>query len=209
MNIQRNKIVDDVASTDVSLSMAHSPVVIQTWPAAGGGLQVCTSLPTFGNHPAAARQSHPNVFIRVGWDSSIRISVPYVLLEESGAAHIAYIVAEELDLQLDRIHVEGGLNGHPQDREEAASTVSDFDIEFAAGDYLRAAAAVIHAMLIAAAAEIWGVPRGECHSWNGLVVHTPTNRHLHYGALSSNAALQRFPRRATLRNGRHFVINRS
>jgi len=167
------------------------------------------TLPTFGVHPVAAHQSRPNVFIRVDWDSSIRVSVPYVLLEKSGAAHIAYVVAEELDLPLDRVHAEGGWHGHLRDTAAAAPAVSDFDIEFAAGHYLRAAASVIHAMLMTAATRIWNASSCECRSWNGLVIHTPTNRHLHYGALSSNAALQRFPQQVTLRCGRRFVINPS
>ena len=189
MALQRNRITSDLASKGMSLYTAQSATGVWLWPSADGGLQIFMSLPLFGGNPAEGLQSHPNVFIHVAWDSSIRISLPYVLLEESGAAHIAYIVANELDLQLDRIHVEGSLNRQRLDTATTPS-VSDFDIENAAGDQFRAAATLLHEMLVAAAAQIWDVKKGECRAWNGLVIHTPTRRHLHYGALSRDAMMQ-------------------
>lgn len=187
--LQRNRIASDLASKGMPLCTAQSATGVRLWPSADGGLRIFMSLPLFGGNPAEGLQAHPNVFIHVAWDSSIRIFLPYVLLEESGAAHIAYIVANGLDLQLDRIHVEGGLNRRLLDTATPPS-VSDFDIENAAGDQFRAAATLLHEMLIAAAAEVWNVKKRECHAWNGLVIHTPTSRHLHYGALSRDAVMQ-------------------
>ena len=63
-------------------------------------------------------------------------------------------------------------------------------------------------MLVAAAAETWGVTPAECSTASGVVQHRPSGRKLGYGALAGKAASLPVPDLATLRlkNPKEFKI---
>jgi isoquinoline 1-oxidoreductase beta subunit len=54
--------------------------------------------------------------------------------------------------------------------------------------YLQQAGASARARLVAAAAQQWGVPAGECRAENGTVVHQASGRRVQYGAVAAAAA---------------------
>src|SRR5882672_5695289 len=63
-------------------------------------------------------------------------------------------------------------------------------------------------MLVAAAAQSWGVPPEECQSEAGVVSHQKTGRSLTYGALAAKAATLPVPDLAsvTLKDPKNFKI---
>jgi len=64
---------------------------------------------------------------------------------------------------------------------------------------LRIAGATARGMLIAAAAQRWGVPEGECRGDAGIVRHLGSEHRLTYGALAAEAAGLRPPKRPNLK----------
>ena len=53
---------------------------------------------------------------------------------------------------------------------------------------MRQIGGAVRGMLIAAAAQNWGVPAAECSTTPGRVVHTPSSRSTAYGELAAKAA---------------------
>jgi isoquinoline 1-oxidoreductase beta subunit len=64
---------------------------------------------------------------------------------------------------------------------------------------LGEAGATARVMLIAAAAERWGVDPRSCHTRDGEVIHTPTWRKLRYGELALDAAYMLIPNEVELK----------
>ncbi len=60
---------------------------------------------------------------------------------------------------------------------------------------LRRAGAAARAMLVAAAAERWGVDEGDCSTAGGAVLHAASGRRLQYGELAQDAARRPVPGR--------------
>ena len=72
-------------------------------------------------------------------------------------------------------------------------TGGSFSIRGVGQRSIRTAGAAAREMLIAAAAEQWGVPAEEITTANSMVHHTPSNRSATYGALAEAAAEQPVP----------------
>src|SRR6185437_10181427 len=73
-------------------------------------------------------------------------------------------------------------------------------------DTLRKAGATARGMLVAAAAQQWGVDASACRTEMGAVIHTATGRTLRYGALVSRAAALPAPSDPPLKNPAEFRI---
>ena len=71
---------------------------------------------------------------------------------------------------------------------------------------LREAGAAARAMLVAAAAESWGVPLSECQAEQGLVKHLTSGRQARFGSLAAAAARQPVPRRVLLKEPAEFRL---
>src|SRR3989441_4570875 len=71
---------------------------------------------------------------------------------------------------------------------------------------LRKAGAAAREMLLAAAAETWGVDKSTCRAEKGAVIHTPTNRRLTYGKLVAKAATVPLPHDVPLKDAKDWKI---
>ena len=71
---------------------------------------------------------------------------------------------------------------------------------------LRKAGAVGRHLLVAAAAQTWGVDPASCRARKGVVTHTPTGRTLAYGALADKAATLPVPAEVTLKDPKDFIL---
>jgi isoquinoline 1-oxidoreductase beta subunit len=164
---------------------------------AGGGLTLAFCLGH--SQPVGAQSSpqffEPNVFLRIFPDGRILILNKSPEIGQGIKTAFPMIVAEELDA--DWADVEVG---------QAPIDEAVYGLQSAGGsrsiptsyDQLRRAGAVGRAMLIAAAAEQWGVSADECSSGSSKVVHTRTGRQLGYGELATRAAAQPVPDAATI-----------
>ena len=71
---------------------------------------------------------------------------------------------------------------------------------------MRHAGAAARAMLVAAAAQRWGVEAKECRTEGGAVQHAASGRRLGYGALAAQAAALPPPARVALKDPREFRL---
>jgi isoquinoline 1-oxidoreductase beta subunit len=71
---------------------------------------------------------------------------------------------------------------------------------------LRESGAAARMMLVAAAAQTWGVPESSCSTDQGEVIHAASGRRLAYGALVDKAAALPVPTSVTLKAPGHFKV---
>jgi isoquinoline 1-oxidoreductase beta subunit len=71
---------------------------------------------------------------------------------------------------------------------------------------LRSAGASAREMLVAAAAQGWGVAAAECRAANGAITHAPSGRRTTYGRVAAAAAKLEAPKKAALRQASDWKI---
>ena len=192
---------------------SSSPVVdrrqfIKVSALAGGGLLVGTYL-RFGNSvayaattSAAADTFAPNAFISIAPSGAVSIIAPNSEMGQGIKTGLPMIVAEELDVAWQDVTiVQGDLNPAygRQSSVGSGSTIANFMP-------LRTAGATARAMLIAAAAQTWGVPESECTTDRSTVVHAGSKRRAKYGDLVAKAATLTPPANAPLKDPKDFKL---
>ncbi len=71
---------------------------------------------------------------------------------------------------------------------------------------MREAGASARAMLVAAAAQDWGVPAADCKAQKGRVLHAATQRSASFGELAARAATQALPDQPVLKTAAQFSL---
>jgi len=128
-------------------------------------------------------------WIRVGADDAVTITVSKSEMGQGVRTSLAMIVAEELDADWSKVRVHQAPAGtaYGSQTTVGSSSVSSMWTP------LRTAGATARAMLVAAAAQTWGVAADACRTEPGAVVHPPSARRLTYGALAEAASKQPVP----------------
>ena len=155
---------------------------------AAGGFLITLSLPSCRAGPSADRSPRPfapNPFLRIEPDGTVTIWAKNPDMGEGVKTSLPMIVAEELGADWSRVRVAqadldrsryGGQGSGGSD-----GITSDWD-------NLRKAGAVARGMLIAAAADRWGVAADSCRARAGSVVHAASGRSLPFGELAGPAS---------------------
>jgi isoquinoline 1-oxidoreductase beta subunit len=126
----------------------------------------------------------PGVFVRIGNDGSVTITIHRSEMGQGVRTALAMILAEELDADWKAIHV------------EQADADASFGDQITGGSVsimmcygtLRTAGAVARDMLVSAAAQIWAIDKEKCLTENGTVINPDTQEKLSYGYLVPLAA---------------------
>jgi isoquinoline 1-oxidoreductase subunit beta len=163
---------------------------LKTSLAGATGLIVGFYLP--GKRELLAAEAAPadmNAFIHVSPDNVVTIMVSKSEMGQGVATSLPMLAAEELECDWRKIQFEFA---------PAARVYFDpaFGMQGTGGstsihsswEPLRKAGASAREMLIAAAAQKWGVDKSECRAENGEVVHMSTKRRATYGSLAEAAA---------------------
>lgn len=167
----------------------------------GGGLMLSLTLP-FGGVEVGTRSFSPNAFIRIDSDGQVFLTLPHVKGEEDGCTTmIPLLVAEELEVTLNQVHLEHAPNErlHLNTMLAGQAATGNSDDIRSAWKLLREAGATARAMLISAAAKRWDVDAWFCHAHEGEVIHTTTWRKLRYGGLAAEAARVPIPKNVALK----------
>ncbi len=149
-----------------------------------------------------------NAFVKIGVDDTVTILAKHIEFGQGPFTGLATIIAEELDAdwsQMRAVH-------SPADDKIYANLL--FGVQGTGGssaiansyDQHRAAGATARAMLVAAAAEEWGVPAAEITVSKGRIRHAASGKESGFGALADKAAMQTPLDNPTLKDPKDFVL---
>jgi isoquinoline 1-oxidoreductase beta subunit len=131
-----------------------------------------------GSH-AGATSFAPDVWVRLDADGTVTIQVAKSEVGQGVLTSLAMLLAEELDADWSKVKVEQALADRQfgDQKTDGSSSVSDSFYT------MRSAGASARALLVLAAAKVWGVHQSTCRTQQGVVLHPPSGRRLPYGAL--------------------------
>jgi isoquinoline 1-oxidoreductase beta subunit len=175
-----------------------------------GGLMVAFAC-SVRSRAATSEATNPNViggFIRISQEGGISLVMPSVEMGQGIYTSEAALLAEELDVRLDQIVAiaappDASLYAQPLFKGQltgGSTSIRGFWTP------LRQAGAAARSMLVAAAAQTWGVHPDECSAKDGTILHSPTGRVLRYGEVAESAAALPVPEDPKLKSPGEFKI---
>lgn len=180
-----------------------------------GGLVIAFSIPQAkrfllpGAQDAANKDAvklpEPNAFLRIGTDNTITVMLAHSEMGQSIWTTLPMLIAEELDADWSKIKVE-----HAKAAPEYVHTA--YGIQITGGssttwsefDRYRQAGALTRALLVAAAAEEFGVAAETLRTEDGFVING--DKKISYGELAERAAGLDTPKAVTLKQPKDWKI---
>src|SRR5215469_14501025 len=155
-----------------------------------GAVGVAVAFGALPDTAAAAGPLASNAWVTIGEDGVITIVPPAVEMGQGVQTSLPLILAEDLDADWNKVRLaatpdDDKVYGNPAFSNQL-TTVGSFAVT---GYYekLRLAGTQARAVLLANAAEAWGVPVAELITEPGMVVHTKSGRKIGYGDLAKTA----------------------
>ncbi|HEY9058349.1 MAG TPA: xanthine dehydrogenase family protein molybdopterin-binding subunit, partial [Aurantimonas sp.] len=185
---------------------------------AGAGLVIGVSLAMRGRAAAALLQGAPagaegpvqnlNAFVRIAPDGVVTVLSKHIEFGQGPYTGLTTLVAEELDADWSQMRVAAA----PADDELYANLA--FGIQGTGGstaiansyEQMRKAGATARAMLVAAAAEEWGVSAEEITVAKGRIRHAASGKESGFGELAEKAATMEAPAEPKLKDPKDFVL---
>ena len=165
-----------------------------------------------GALPRAAQATtgplEPNQFVRVGTDNLVTIVCKHLEMGQGSATGLAVLAAEELDADWSLVRTEhapasvrlyANLNFGVLQSTGDSSSIANSWLQY------RAAGATARAMLVAAAAEAWGVPASEISTQRSVLSHA-SGRRASYGEMAAAAARRPLPLEPALKTAERFTL---
>ncbi len=136
------------------------------------------------------------------------LTMPYVEMGQGTYTAVPMLIAEELEVSLDQVHLE---HAPPNEKLYAnpllgVQATGGSNAIRGAWKPLREAGASARIMLVAAAAKRWGVDAKSCDARDGVVTHMVSGRRLTYGELATAAATMPVPTIITLKSPADFKL---
>ena len=178
---------------------------LHTSAVGGAGLVITFYLPAKAElHGQGTQLSfQPNAWLQIDPEDNVTIWVGKSEMGQGVRTSLPMIVAEELDVDWTRVRIEPALaDSHKYGNQLTGGSTS----VRTSWEPLRKAGAQARAMLIAAAAQSWGVAADSCRTENGFVVHEASGRRARYGSLAEAAANLPVPEKPPLKNPKDFRI---
>jgi len=163
---------------------------------AGGGfmLSLVPELKAQG-FPGAQQALLPKDFISIAPDGTTTLVAKNQELGQGALNLLPMMIAEELDVDWKAVRiVRSGVGPQYGGQITGGSSATPSNWE-----PMRRIGAAARQMLIAAAAQTWGVPAEECTTASGVVHHPASNRSLTYGELAAKAATMPVPQLPSLK----------
>ena len=174
---------------------------------AAGGFAIGIHLPSRLDVAAQTTTFAPNAWLRIDGDG-VTILVGQSEMGQGVLTSLPMLVAEELEVELDQVTIEqapaDSAYGNPL---LFGQQVTGGSTSIAHGwEPLRRAGATAREMLIAAAAQQWGVSAGTCRAESGAVTHDASGRSAAYTELASAAAALAVPGDVPLKQAKDFRL---
>ncbi len=143
-----------------------------------------------------------NAFIKIADNGMVTIFSPNPEIGQGVKTSMPMIIAEELDVAWDNVHVvQGALDTKNFTRQVAGGSQS---IRFG-WEALRQTGATARQMLVNAAAAKWGVDASTCKTDSGVIINSNGDK-LGYGEVVQEAAALEVPENVTLKEPKDFKI---
>src|SRR2546426_9037967 len=159
-----------------------------------------------GGRAAAGGVFEPNAFVRIGADNTVTVIVKHLEMGQGTYTGLPTLVADELDADWSQIRVEGApadasrynnlFWGQAQGTGGSTALANSYE-------QLRKAGATARAMLVAAAAQKWGMPASQITVSKGVVQYQKNK--LTFGELAADAARQPVPAEVALKDPKDFA----
>ena len=174
---------------------------ILTSATVGGGFALGLHLPGKAQM-AADGGSDINIWVQISPDDLVTIKYARCEMGQGSMTSAPQLVADELDANWEQVNIEYvDVNEHIRmDRAWGAMVTVGSQTIRNSQEYLRNAGASARAMLVAAAADTWGVDAAEINVSNGIISHAGSGRESGFGAFAAAAAAQPVPPSVTLKD---------
>jgi len=179
---------------------------------AGAGLSLGLYLPLGINRAVAADppQATPevNAWVVIEPDDTVVIRIARSEMGQGTLTGLAQLVAEELECDWSKVTTEYPTPGESLARDRVWGSFSTGGSQGIRGShrYMREGGALARVMLIAAAADGWGVPAQECGASNSVITHRPTGRTTTFGQVATAASTQAPPAEVELKDPAQWKI---
>jgi isoquinoline 1-oxidoreductase beta subunit len=145
----------------------------------------------------------PNAFLKISPEGVVTIMAPNPEIGQGVKTSLPMLVAEELDVDWQKVVVE-----------QAPLDTDNFQRQVAGGSgsvkaswvSFRKAGATARFMLVAAAAQAWGVSPDSCNTDRGKVMHQASGRSMGYGELAAKAAEISVPEDIALKDPKDYKL---
>ena len=150
----------------------------------------------------------PNAFVRIAPDDTVTVLIKHIEFGQGPYTGLTTLVAEELDADWGQMRAASA----PSDAELYKNFA--FCIQGTGGstaipnsyEQMRKAGAAAKSMLVAAAADRWGVPVGEISVSKGVVSHEKSGNSARFGELAEDAAKGEVPVDVPLKAAKDFKL---
>jgi len=181
---------------------------VTTTAAASGALVLGFEIPLTGRRAAVAATTRLQGFVSIAPDGTVTIVQPQSEMGQGVMTSIPMLVAEELDCDWSQVRVESFPAIAPIYNNPTFGIMGTGGSSSILGWYMpaRKIGAQARAMLLAAAAQKFGVAASDLRTQKGVVYHDATSRKATYGELASAAAALAAPANVTLKTPDKFNL---
>jgi len=163
----------------------------------GGALALGVHLPA----RAQPGRGEINAWVMVLPNEQVIIRYARSEMGQGSMTAVAQLVAEELDCDWKKVRVDYADSNEQLRRKRVWGPMSSSGSRTIreSHEVLRNAGAAAREMLVAAAAQGWGVAAGECRAAGGVIAHASSGRRITYGRVAAAAAKLPVPKQVALK----------
>jgi isoquinoline 1-oxidoreductase beta subunit len=191
-----------------SISTERREFLVKT-AALTGGLALGVHLPNSA-HAAESATQGPEVthWILIQPDDTVVVRIARSELGQGSFTGLAMLAAEELECDWSQVRAEyADVNEHVRrDRIFGSMSTGGSRGIRDSQDYVRKAGAAAREMLVAAAAQQWGVPASECSVAKGVITHEDGHRMTTFGKVAAAAAKLPVPKEVKLKDPKQWKL---
>src|SRR6266540_4694907 len=176
--------------------------------AIGGGLTVGFYVPEALAQKADAAGAEINAWVVIRPDDTVIIRYARAEMGQGSMTSAPMLVAEELECDWKKLRIEYASANANVRRKRAWGDMASVGSRTIRNsqEYLRRGGAAAREMLIAAAAQQWGVPASECSAAASVITHAPSKRRLSFGKVAGAAAKLEPPKEVKLKDPKDWKL---